>query len=63
MVTASAVDPMDLVTETPHSDGGETRLEAMVSTAASPEQVYRLFDIAPGLDYCDFDRRSGAELF
>ncbi len=48
---------MDMVAETPHK--GESRLEAMVSTAASQEQVYRLFDIVPGLDYCDFDRRSG----
>ncbi len=48
---------MSMVDEYPHQ--GEIRLEAMASTAASQEQVYRLFDIVPGLEYCDFDRHSG----
>ena len=51
--------PMDLISDMPHN--GETRLEAMASTAASQEQVFRLFDLIPGLDYCDFDRHSGKE--
>ena len=49
--------PMDMMTDMAHN--GETRLEAMASTAASQEQVYRLFDLVPGLEYCDFDRHSG----
>ena len=51
--------PMDMISDMPHN--GETRLEAMASTAASQEQVFRLFDLIPGLDYCDFDRHSGIE--
>ncbi len=48
---------MSLISDYPST--GDVRLEAMVSTAASQEQVYRLFDLIPGLDYCDFDRHSG----
>ena len=51
--------PMDMISDMPHNS--ETRLEAMASTAASQEQVFRLFDLIPGLDYCDFDRHSGME--
>ena len=53
------VGPMDMISDMPHNS--ETRLEAMASTAASQEQVFRLFDLIPGLDYCDFDRHSGME--
>ena len=59
MGAGGGAGPMDMISDMPHNS--ETRLEAMASTAASQEQVFRLFDLIPGLDYCDFDRHSGME--
>ena len=48
---------MDLLRSYPSI--GENRLEALVGGVVSDDMVYRLFDIVPGLDYCNFDRPMG----
>ena len=38
---------------------GETVLEVKVPTMLSQEQLFRLFDLIPGLDFCDLDTKTG----
>lgn len=52
--------PLDVVHHSPAYDRGstETRLEVMTTNAVSQEQLYKLLDLIPGMDYCDFDRHA-----
>ena len=43
--------------------GGECRLEGMLAPGCSNDQLYKLFDIAPGLESLDYDRNTGELLF
>ena len=44
-----------------NSDGVSTRLTVFASPSLNQDQLWRLFDLIPGLDYCDLrkDRKSG----
>ena len=37
---------------------GDNRLEATVAGNVTNEQVYKLFDLIPGMEYCDYDRNT-----
>ena len=45
------------------SGSGETRLEIMTPSMLSQEQLHRLLDLVPGLEYCTLDRRSGMYVY
>ena len=49
-------NPMDLM----RADAqGQCRLEVAASNTLTPDQLRRLFDIVPGLEFCDRDPYSG----
>lgn len=48
--------PPDIMSTYPHD--GETRLEVIAPSMVTQEQLFRLFDIIPGLEFCDLDVQS-----
>ena len=49
--------PMDTVANFPNV--GERCLEVLCPAMVTEEQMHRLFDIVPGLDYCNLDKNAG----
>lgn len=55
---AQGLSPQEMISRSVPYENTETRLEVMTSSAVSQEQLYKLLDLVPGMDYCDFDRHS-----
>ena len=49
--------PMDTMTNFPNV--GEKRLEVMCPGMVTEDQLHRLFDVVPGLEYCNMDKSGG----
>lgn len=49
--------PPDIIKSYQHN--GERRLECVAATTVTQEQLFRLFDIVPGLEFCEVDTRTG----
>ena len=49
---------MEMINRSTKYEVAETRLEIMTSSAVSQEQLYKLLNLVPGMDYCDLDRHS-----
>ena len=55
-----SVSPMDVMRNYTSLGPEDTcYLEIAASTTSNPEQLHRIFDLIPGLDYCNFDRYTG----
>ncbi len=49
--------PLDVIRN--HTHENEKRLECVAATAVTQDQLYRLFDIVPGLEFCELDTNTG----
>ena len=55
----SDIDPMSYVTSNYGQSGGGSILESLVPKSLSQQQIFRLFDVAPGLQNINQDNITG----